>query len=623
MRIKGQRPVSSRKRKPKKRKAPGSANPNLTYWGVKHASKSFDELTPEERVECWFHFPSFCHFFLKVWTKPDANNERRLVPLDWNYAQREFWPKRGHRNWHLKSRQVGWTTIELAEDFWIAATRRGSNVQVLTHSAELTGEMRLRISTFIEHLPERFAIKLSKDNRDGFGFDSVPGIGSELRSHIGLQTVSGKHKGIGKTISKLHMTEVARWDNVTGGVGHYIATAIQALPKVVPVTIETTPNGLGHPSYQLWQQAEKGESGFEPIFMPWWYDETAVAKVDGDFAIKDEKESWLVKQGATPEHIAFRRMSIREMASRQYSGEAMFNQEYPSDPRTCFIAGGRSAFPADRLVEQEENIDKEAAYEREDGRPFSRMGRIYIGPNSGKPLFAERLDGPLTIWELPARGAHYVIGADIGKGLPTGDFSTACVLRTSPLEQVGEYHARTPPREFAYHLNALGRMYNDALLAPEKNGEGYLVVSELYETLMYPNLYTAKKTQKGYAEDTHSYGWHNNGTERAIAISEAADLIWQRSVKIRSKALIEELLSFIEDENGKYQAPKGGFDDLAMAFIITCWAMANSAFTVGAPWVDGETPWDVEQVKHAVSRQYAGENIWEEPLDSAVEIFLR
>jgi len=573
-------------------------------------------------VECWFHFPSFCHFFLKIWTKPDANNERRLVPLDWNYAQRTFWPKRKHRNWHLKSRQVGWTTIELAEDFWIAVTRPGSNVQVLTHSKELTEDMRLRIRTFIDHLPDEFALEVTKDNRDGFEFKGVPGIGLALRSRIGLQTVSGKHKGIGKTLSKLHMTEVARWDNVTGGVGHYIATAIQALPKTVPVTIETTPNGLGHPSYQLWVKAESGESGFEPIFMPWWYDETAVAEVDDDFAVKDDKEAWLLKQGATPGHIAFRRLSIREMASRQYPGEVIFNQEYPSDPRTCFIAGGRSAFPADRLVEQEEHIDVELAQWRAEGRRFPRQGRLYMSVD-GMPLFNELPGGALTLWELPRPGMSYIIGADVGKGLPTGDFSAAEVLCAESHEQVGELHERVPPKEFAYHLNLLGRMYNEALLAVERNDVGFNVVEELYEELVYPNLYTAKKTQKGYTEDSYSYGWHSNATTRPIAIAETADLLWQRSIRIRSKALIEELLAFVEDENGKYQAPKGAFDDLAMAFVIACWVMTHEAAVLQAPWVEGEEPWEIERIKQVLQRQQAGEDIWQEDIDPAVEMFLR
>lgn len=622
MRIKHQRLSTFKPRKRKKRVRPTSANPNPCYYGVKYPRKTLDDMTPEQAVECWFDFPSFCYHFLKIWSKPDADGRRHLIPLHWNLSQREFWPQRSRRNFHLKSRQVGWTTIEQAEDLHIAVTVPGSSVQLLAHSEELTDDMRERVHTFLKNLPERFQVNVARDSKVGFKFDSVPGIGLTLDSRLGLMTVSGKHKGIGKTLDKLHCTEVARWEDVAGGVDSFLATAVQALPASVPVTLETTPNGLGHPSYALWRKAVKGEWGFKPIFMPWWFDETAVRPVPEDFAPRDADEQQLLSRGASPANLVFRREKILEMATPRFSGKTMFDQEYPSDPKSCFISGGKNAFSAPRLVEQENTLEAELVKWEVAGSRWPRVGTVILNPGAEKPHFSEQPGKPLTIWEPPMAGCLYAIGADVGKGIPTGDFSTACVLRSDTMEQVAEYEARVIPKFFARELLLLGRFYNHALIAPERNNEGYTVTSEIYAT-DYPNLFMAQSTRKGFAEDVFSYGWHNNENTRGMAISQAADVIWERGIRIRSPRLLEQLAGFVEDTHGKYQAPKGMHDDLAWAFIIALWALNHGIYEPTHPCAPGDTESTLEEIVRCNQRMEAGEDVWGDDLHSDVQFLLR
>lgn len=625
--MRGRSPSTSRKpkkRRWKKRKHPGSNNTSPTYWGVKHASKALEDLAPDDQITCWFHFPSFCFHFLKIWTKPDDDGERHLVPLEWNYAQREFWPKLARRTYFLKSRQVGWTTICQAYDFWVAVTKPAAVVQMLTHNMELQETMRTRIQVFLEALPERFKVEVLMDNRTGFKFGAVPGIGLDLaKSELKIMTVSGKQKGIGKTINVMHLTELSRWEDLPGGLSGYLKTAMQAVPKSGTIMIETTPNGIGHPSYQLWKESRSRTNKFDAIFMPWWFDDTARLDAPDDFAPANDAERKLLSQGATPEHIMFRRWKVVELNSADCDGETMFNQEYPSDPRSCFLSGGKMAFSGQRLQEQEKFVDIERQAWKLDGSRWPRYGTVCFGAGGG-PMFSEGAEGsPLIVWEPPRKGVQYVIGADAGKGLETGDPSAACIIRADTMEQVAEYRATCLPQTFSEHLGLMGRMYNDALVAPETNDQGPTVIVGLVEQ-NYPNIFRKQRNTKGWMEDNpYGYGWHNNASTRPMAIDQARLLIWERNVRIRSKALIEELLSFIADSKGKYQAPRNGHDDLAWAFIIAVWAINHGIYQPDQPWVPGDDGSEMETTRNFNERLHSGVDVWEEELDQAVQVFLR
>ena len=73
----------------------------------------------------------------------------------------------------------------------------------------------------------------------------------------------------------------------------------------------------------------------------------------------------------------------------------------------------------------------------------------------------------LRIYEPPADGEDYVIGADPSEGLTkSGDSDYACaqVLRCSDGKQVAAFRAKYDPKTFGELLDQLGRFFNDALL---------------------------------------------------------------------------------------------------------------------------------------------------------------
>lgn len=541
-----------------------------------------EKMTPQEFMDCWMHFPSFCYHFLYVWAKPGADGFRHLVPLKFNGVQSVYWPLRKPKTACLKDRQGGLTTIEQAHDFWISVTRPAAGVLLLAHSQEIQTACRLRVQTFLENLPERGKVKVARDNREGFVFDSIPGLGIKLDSEYGIKTVSGKHKGIGKTLLKIHLTEVARWEDVPGGFDNYIGTMLQTLPESGEAVIETTANGIGNTFHRLWQKAEEGKGAFIPVFIPWWHDETCVRTVPKDFKVKDDKEAALLAIGGTPGHVLFRRAKVVELTSSEYDGEAMFNQEYPSDAKTCFISGGKNAFPTAALLEQGERIKAEKTAYAVHNKVYPHVGDIYphvVGPKL-EYAFSSNPCGGLEMWEPPIPGCRYVIGADTGKGKETGDFSAGCVLKIpfsgEEINQVAEFRALPYPDEFAEVLRCMGYYYNTAWLVPERNTDGQTVIMSLLG-MLYPNVYQSQKMNKGFVEDTFSYGWYNTEGSRAVVINLARTTIFEKGVRIRSQNLLDELFIFARSKAGKYEAPDGAHDDCAMAFMIALWGVTQCA----------------------------------------------
>ena len=89
---------------------------------------------------------------------------------------------------------------------------------------------------------------------------------------------------------------------------------------------------------------------------------------------------------------------------------------------------------------------------------------------------------------------------DVAEGDPHSDYSAAMVLKTFPLpiEQVGLLVGRWTPDIFSEKIWKLGRAYNNALLAVERNNHGHAVLLNLTNGIVrrgkvaypaYPNVY--------------------------------------------------------------------------------------------------------------------------------------
>ncbi len=175
----------------------------------------------------------------------------------------------------------------------------------------------------------------------------------------------------------------------------------------------------------------------------------------------------------------------------------------------------------------------------------------------------ETVDGA-KIWQKPVVGSSYVIGADVGM---VNDYSAAVCLNQRTGQIVATIRGHSVLDEYAEQLARLGKLFNYALLAPEANSFGEVVVSKLKQ-LEYPRLYKEKDR----------FGWltRPSGPKRKeVIIMDLEEALRRRQMVIFDKAILDELFLYTRNERGQFMATEGGHDDLVMALAIA-WQIRNT-----------------------------------------------
>ncbi len=418
----------------------------------------------------------------------------------------------------LKARQVGITTYIAARFFAQTISQSGILSMQVTHDRQSAEDIFRIVRRFWDNLPEEWrkgALRTSRCNVRQLVF---PHLDSEY-----CLASAAENAGRGRTIQNLHCSEVSRW----GGDGDEALASLRA--AVVPdgqTVLESTPNGAGGLFYEEWQRAE--ETGYTRHFFPWWYDAAYAIEPGTNFGELTEEEEELVRlHGLKLDQIAWRRKqwaSLRGLAA----------QEFAEDPATCFLASGECFFD---LVAVE--------------RALKEMG---------EPL-ATHDNGRSSIW-LPARaGKSFVIGVDPAGGGVDGDYSSAEVIDFELGAQCAELHGHWTPRELADKVVELGKHYNTALLAVERNNHGHTVLARI-RTLAYPRVF----------QQDNKDGWLTTAANRPSMLENLASVLSAEPERFRSERLLHEFRTFVRDADGRPSATSGAHDDCVIAMAIA-WAV--------------------------------------------------
>jgi hypothetical protein len=177
-----------------------------------------------------------------------------------------------------------------------------------------------------------------------------------------------------------------------------------------------------------------------------------------------------------------------------------------------------------------------------------------------------RHNGLVKIYKPFVVGRHYFSGVDISDG--RYDWTAMPVVDWQTNEIVATFHAKIPADEAAYIIDELGREYNNALLAPERNQPGLAVINKLKD-LEYPNLYSMDANKPGWWT---AGGKSSTPTSRGYILHELREPISKRQIVIYEPEIIKEFISFIQPKDDVPQAVRGAHDDWVMAMAIT-WQM--------------------------------------------------
>ena len=214
----------------------------------------------------------------------------------------------------LKARQIGWTTLVAAHQFWLAFFHADQNIIDLSRT-ERESVLLLKKSKYgFSHLPKWMLERGPKsivEHQQKMGFDNSSQITS-------MPSASDPARGESATL-----IVVDEWA--------FLPNAEEAWASIEPVADVggriiglSTANGSGNFFHELWVGSETGNNKFGPMFFPW-------------SATEDRDEAWYQekKDSMLPWQLA---------------------QEYPTTAEEAFVKSGNPVFDLDLLEEMNKRV---------------------------------------------------------------------------------------------------------------------------------------------------------------------------------------------------------------------------------------------------------------------------
>jgi len=460
---------------------------------------------------------------------PKSGQRQRLLL---NEIQKLFCADRTGRDVVLKPRQVGFTTLEQARDVFHFITVPGARVVATCQSLTDHDPFKLLSKNYrvmFESLA-RAGLKLNFRTESNGEWTLADRDASLRIVEAGASEAAAVKKGRAGTISRLHLTETAFYE--------YADETLNAMLECVPsqehgseIVDESTPNGAAGFFYRQCKAAGVGQGAYRLHFYPWFAAGEYRAPLAPGETIEPigERERALVARGVTPEQLKWYRSKVLE------KGQDKTDQEYPSDPETCFLVSGRGFFDqatTTRLIERARE-------------PIERRERDRI-----------------AIFAKPAPGADYVLSVDTAEG-GGGDPSGGILRRRDTGEHAATISGQYQPWELAKSAAALGTEYGSALIAVERNNHGHAVLQALQREEKYRKLYEHADKKPG---------WPTNPVTRPTMLDALEDAHRRGLWTSPDRNVLGQFRTFIITDSGKAEAARGEHDDLVMAEAIG-WAV--------------------------------------------------
>jgi len=403
-------------------------------------------------------------------------------------------------------------------------------------------------------------------------------------SRLVKETANDPGAGRSMTLQALLCSEVAHYRRAGERSGEKVLLAIRNCVPSSPNTIvieESTPNGAGGAFYNTWQSAVEFEdfkkgitgNGYIRVFAAWHDFDENVAPADEltpTFREQELKERFDLDDN----QIAWRRSVVKLKCG---GDSKQFDQEYPSDPVSCFLTSGRPRFDQDGLAFQEKNT-KEPIH-----------GVIDVPMQMTRPIFrvTEPQEAWVWLWEMPQENGCYLVSVDCmtGSSQTSGkdpDAHSVLVMKSGFHDATGNYQkprvvarVRPPCRVdidvLADFVLRLSSFYGGCLIVPEVNGPGLALIELLKED--GANIYQREIFNLRESKRSKALGWQTTDKTRRMIIEELASQIRDHNEKdsgifVMCKTIIDQLRSFVVSESGRPEASSGKHDDDVLSLAI-------------------------------------------------------
>lgn len=441
-----------------------------------------------------------------------------------------------------KARQIGQTTQVVGSGVhdamfrpnhsWLVVSQTEPDAQRTLVNRAKTPYLKLPV-WFRQRLADHHDVKdfLLNDNKESMEFAN----GSRIDSVVSTPNVAR-----GDVVYGVVMDEAAHQT--------YPTEVFLALDPLCygPLYNISTGNGMGNFFHEKWQDSQRPDSEWHPIFHPW-------------HVVPGRDQRWY------------------EREKRKHRGnEAGFYQEYPATPEEMFSKTGLTVLPMDILREHYEDHGEEPAYKIDldagiVGEPGNWAWRNIMGPDDHalNELWVYR---PPELERDPEKGyllrdPNYVIFADTAEGLPHGDETAITIWNANTLEQVASYVGHYPIEDLGQLLSWLGEWYFMALLMPERNNQGILPLNDLWKYLHYPRIYRmAHVAEIPRTDRTPKLGWQTTVATKPKMIFEFIKALRDDTIILHDYRFLQQAATFIKTKSG-YEASPGNKDDLVLAML--------------------------------------------------------
>jgi hypothetical protein len=476
----------------------------------------------------------------------------------------------------VKARQTKASSWIQARNVRRMTTQFGLNCVIITQTDQMTQLFRARVKHHLEDLRRHgLDYEITIDNRN----ELVLGKMENRWIFSSGESKSGGVRGV-QSAHIVHASEVAHWET---DPGHVLGGLIPAIPPPPHgwFDIESTPNGADGFFFEYVQDAQEDDALYRAHFYPWWIEPAytinsyrGASNIDVDGLISrfhptHEEEALSLRHSLGPDQILWRRIKTKELLR---TGQ-FFAQEYPEDLQKCFLTAGGAFFndPTADVSHLEWYADQVAnPMQTFVELPYQQSLISFFGPN-------------LRVWEPPIPGHVYAMFMDCAAGFSNNasedDFTAMPVIDVETFRHVATLRLKAAPEQCGQMACAVGRHYNNALFAVERNGYGAGALNRAKE-LTYPNLYYYLDPDVQDAKP--QAGWYTSEKTRDMMLTKLRIAIFNRTLTTRDAAFVREAGAFTwqkikqrGDRMWRAEA-RSGKDDMVIA-MAGCLAIRDRA----------------------------------------------
>lgn len=400
----------------------------------------------------------------------------------------------------LKARQWGGSTLVQLYMAWIQLfLRTGWNSIIVAQTDATSRRIKAMYSLVLEKFPaflfEEEQLKFSPKERSNSDFVITNQSRKVIRDNV-VTVSSYEHidSEAGANVALAHFSEVALWNETPSktpeGVIRVVDGGMLELPLTLQV-LESTARGRAGYFYDEWQEAKKGKSSRQALFIPFYmiefdskpfdtptqkrrFAEQLIANKD-QLTTEDKTAEpgaylyslWL--KGATLEHI-----HLYVEKRKGYHDHAHIASEMPSDDVECFMYSGNLIFNPDIIEQQKKDFAVQ---------PIFTGDITIIKPATKSASIITKLHqtptGDLKIWKHPVSNIiiknRYLVTVDVGGRSDKADYSVITVFDRwatrigGRLQIVARWRGHLRYDLMAWKAVAIAEYYNHAHLVFESN----------------------------------------------------------------------------------------------------------------------------------------------------------